>query len=95
MNFRDKTREQIQQALRHKSRDDLVNLIHALSTLEQLYKPSEIAARTHVSKRAILRDLRAGKFGEYYCRAENSLLIPASGVQRWLEQFKVSERKIK
>jgi len=29
----------------------------------------------------VLRDIRDGKFGDYYCRAENSIAIPISGVK--------------
>ena len=89
MNLRGKTREQLEVALRHKSRSELVGLIHSFVTVEQLFKPAEIAARSCLNKRAVLRDIRDGKFGDYYCRAENSLAIPASGVNKWRNSFRV------
>jgi hypothetical protein len=89
MNLHGKTREQVETALAHKSRSELLDLIHSLVTVEQLLKPAEIAARSCLNKRAILRDIRDGKFGDYYCRAENSIAVPASGVNQWRSQFRV------
>ena len=89
MNLRGKTREQLEAALAHKSRSELIGLIHSLVSVEQLFKPAEIAARSCLNKRAVLRDIRDGKFGDYYCRAENSIAVPASGVNRWRNGFRV------
>jgi len=89
MKLRGKTREQLEAALAHKSRSELVDLIHSLVTVEQLFKPAEIAARSCLNKRAVLRDVRAGRFGDYYCRAENSIAVPASGVNQWRSRFRV------
>jgi hypothetical protein len=82
-----KSRDQIQATLAHKSRSELIDLIHSLVTVEQLLKPAEIAARSRLNKRAVLRDIRDGKFGDYYCRAENSLAVPLSGVNKWRRSF--------
>ena len=87
MNLRGKSREQVQAALTNKSRSELIDLIYSLVTIEQLLKPAEIAARSCLNKRAVLRDIRDGKFGDYYCRAENSLAVPVSGVNRWRRKF--------
>jgi hypothetical protein len=89
MYLRGKTREQVDTALAHKSRSELIDLIYSLVTVEQLFKPSEIAARSGLNKRAVLRDIRNGKFGDYYCRAENSIAVPASGVNEWRNNFRV------
>src|SRR5256885_11548463 len=89
MKLRGKTREQIEVALAGKSRVELLDLIQSLVTVEQLLKPSEIAARSCLNKRAVLRDIRDGKFGDYYCRAENSLAVPASAVNKWGNSFRV------
>ena len=93
MNLRGKTREQLEAALAHKSRSELIDLIHSLLTVEQLLKPSEIAARSCLNKRAVLRDIRDGKFGDYYCRAENSIAVPASGVNKWRTNFLVPAKR--
>jgi hypothetical protein len=89
MNLHGKTREQLGAALRHKSRSELIDLIHSLLTVEQLLKPAEIAARSCLNKRAVLRDIRDGKFGDYFCRAENSIAVPTSGVNEWRNNFRV------
>jgi hypothetical protein len=92
MNLRGKSREQVEAALTNKSRSDLIDLIYSLVTVEQLFKPAEIAARSCLNKRAVLRDVRDGKFGDHYCRAENSIAVPASGVNQWRSRFRVPAR---
>jgi len=89
MTLRGKTREQLETALANKSRADLIDLVHSVVTVEQLFKPAEIAARSCLNKRAVLRDIRDGKFGDYYCRAENSIAVPASGINEWRNSFRV------
>jgi hypothetical protein len=89
MNLYGKTREQIESALAEKSRTQLLDIIFSLTTVEQLFKPAEIAIRSRLNKRAVLRDIRDGKFGDYYCRAENSIAVPASGVNEWRKNFRV------
>ena len=89
MNLRGKSRDQVEAVLAHKSRLELIDLIYSLVTVEQLLKPGEIAARSCINKRAVLRDIRDGKFGDYYCRAENSIAVPASGVNNWRNRFRV------
>jgi hypothetical protein len=92
MNLSGKSYEQVTAAVAHKSRRELIDLIYSLVTVEQLLKPSEIAARSCLNKRAILRDIRDGKFGDYYCRAENSIAVTASGVNKWRSNFRVPTR---
>jgi hypothetical protein len=93
MELRGKTREQIEVTLTSKSRAELLDLIFSLVAVEQLFKPAEIAARSCLNKRAVLRDIRDGKFGEYYCRAENSIAVPTSGVNAWRRAFRVPGSK--
>jgi len=92
MHFAGKTREEIERALRNYSRAALLDVIFSLTTVEQLFKPSEIAARSCINKRAVLSDIRDGKFGPYFCRAENSIAVPASGVNSWRRRFLVPDR---
>ncbi len=87
MNLRGKTREEIELKLANKSRSELIDLIHSLVTVEILLKPADIAVRSCLSRRAVLRDIRAGKFGPYFCRAENSIAVAASGVNAWRQRF--------
>ena len=89
MNLHGKTREQIEKALAGQSRSELLDIIFSLVTVEPLLKPSEIAARSCLNKRAVLRDIREGKFGDYFCRAENSIAVPLSGVNAWRRRFLV------
>lgn len=89
MNLHGKTRDEQERILANKSRADLLDIIFSLTTVEQLLKPAEIAARSCLNKRAVLRDIRDGKFGDYFCRAENSLAVPASGVNEWRNNFRV------
>jgi hypothetical protein len=84
-----KSREEVEKLLRNTTRAELIDLICSLATVEQWFKPTEIAARSCLNKRAILKDIREGKFGDYYCRAENSIAIPASGVNQWRRSFLV------
>jgi hypothetical protein len=57
VNLRGKTRGQLEVAVRHKSRSELIDLIYSLVTVEQLLKPAEIASRSCLNKRAVLRDI--------------------------------------
>ena len=86
-----KTREELETLLRNSSRSELIDLIFSLTTVEQAFKPSEIAARSCINKRAVLKDIRNGKFGPYFCRAENSIAVPASGVNSWRRRFLVPD----
>ena len=90
MNLTGKTREEIELTLVNKSRSELIDLIHSLVTVEILLKPAQIAAWSCINKRAVLKDIRDGKFGDYFCRAENSIAVPASGVNKWRRSFLVS-----
>jgi hypothetical protein len=87
--LRGKTREQLEVTLRHKSRTELIDLIHSLIEVEQWLKPAQIASLCCINKRAILRAIRNGELGDYFCRAENSLAVPISGVNRWRNNFRV------
>jgi hypothetical protein len=89
MNLAGKTREEVGQRLAGKSKREMVDIIFSLVTVEQLFKPAEIAARSCINKRAVLKDIRDGKFGDYFCRAENSIAVPASGVNKWRRSFLV------
>jgi hypothetical protein len=90
MNLSGKTRQEIEKALIGKSRKELIDIICRLATVEQHYKPAEIAARSAMKKRTVLADIHAGKFGgEYYKRADNQITVSASGVNAWRRNFRV------
>jgi len=91
MNLSGKNREEIERALSKRTRAGLIDLIFSLSTVEQHFKPAEIAARSAMKKRTVLADIHAGKFGgEYYKRSENQITVPASAVNAWRRSFRVT-----
>jgi hypothetical protein len=92
MNLKGRTREQIELLLANESRAELLDRIVSLVTVEQLFKPSEIAARSCLNKRAVLQDIPDGKSGDYFVRAENSIAVPASGVVAWRDRFRVPRK---
>jgi hypothetical protein len=90
MNLSGKSPEEIERALIGKSRKELIDIIYRLATVEQHYKPAEIAARSAMKKRTVLADIHAGKFGgEYFKRAENQITVSASGVNVWRNSFRI------
>lgn len=90
MNLSGKSPEEIEKALIGKSRKELIDIICRLATVEQHYKPAEIAGRSAMKKRTVLADIHAGKFGgEYYKRADNQITVSASGVNAWRHSFRV------
>jgi hypothetical protein len=90
MNLSGKNREEIARALIGKSRSELLDIIFALSAVEQHFRPAEIARRSGMTKRTVLADIHAGRFnGEYYKRAGNQITVSASGVNAWRRSFRV------
>jgi hypothetical protein len=90
MNLSGKSPEEIERTLIGTSRKELIDIICRLATVEQHYKPAEIAARSAMKKRTVLADIHAGKFGgEYYKRAENQITVSASGINAWRRNFRV------
>ena len=82
---------QIEKALVGKSRTELIAIICSLATVEQHFKPAEIAARSAMKKRTVLADIHAGRFGgEYFKRADNQITVSASGVNAWRHSFRVA-----
>lgn len=74
MRISGKTRQELEVLLKNKSRAELLDLIHSLTIVEQLLKPSEIASRSALNKRAVLKEIREGRLGPYYCRARRATL---------------------
>jgi hypothetical protein len=90
MTLSGKSREEIERALVGKTRSELIDLIVSMATVEQHYRPSEIAARSAMAKATVLADIHAGRFGgEYYKRAENQITVSASGVNAWRRDFRI------
>jgi hypothetical protein len=90
MNLSGKSREELARALASKTRDELIDIIFSLAVVEQHFTPAEIASRSGMTKRTILVDVHAGRFGgEYYKRAGNQITVSASGVNAWRRSFRV------
>jgi hypothetical protein len=90
VNLSGRSREEIDRALAHKTRVELIDVIYSLSTIEPHFTPAEIANRSGMTKRTVLADIRAGKFGgEYYKRSPNRITVSAAGVNAWRESFRV------
>jgi hypothetical protein len=87
--LRGKTREEIEQKLVHKTREELIDMIHSLVSLEIHYRPSEIAQRTGLNKRRILRAIKEGNLTPYLALADNALRVPISAVNTWLGRYRV------
>lgn len=90
MNLTGKSREEVVRVLRTKTRGELLEIIVSLAQVEQHFTATEIANRSGMTKRTILADIHAGKFGgEYYKRAANQITVSASGVNEWRRSFRV------
>ena len=93
MNLAGKSFTEIDRFLAGKTRSELIEIIASLATVEQHFKPSEIASRSGMTKRTILADIHAGRFGgEFYKRAGNQITVSASGVNAWRRSFRVEVR---
>lgn len=91
--LRDKPRDEIERALAGKPPAELIDIICQMTAVEQLFKPAEIAKASRVPRKTVLAEIKAGKFGDYFARGDNSLAVPASGVHRWRALFRVRVSK--
>jgi len=82
MNLAGKSREQIDAALRDKSHAELIEIIYSLATSESMIAPGELAARRQISKRAVMRLIKAGKLRAHQT-LRNSVRIPLDSVREW------------
>ena len=83
-----KSREEIDQALRHKRPEELLDIISELATLEPFFSPRTIAAARGISQRRLVamcknRTIRAHKI------SENNWRVPLSAVREWDENTAV------
>lgn len=85
-----KTREEIEATLEDVDRPELIDMIVEMATLEQWFRPSEIARRRRMNVRDVREAMKAGKMGGYFRRAGNAMFASASGVAAWDRRFFVS-----
>jgi hypothetical protein len=85
MNLIGKTREQIDAATKNKSREELVDLIHELATLEPKFTVTEVAKANRMSRDVILAKIKTGEIPrEHVHRSlENSYRISLTGIRIW------------
>ncbi|MEP7016023.1 MAG: hypothetical protein ABI925_11330 [Verrucomicrobiota bacterium] len=82
------SRAALDEKLKDCSTGELIDLIFSLSTVEELLTPAEIAAREKRDKRAVIIDMKAGKYGGgYFAFAFNSLRVSASSVNSYRLKF--------
>jgi hypothetical protein len=94
MDFTGKTRDEIVASLADKPRSALVEMIVSMASVEQWFKPGEIAARRRMNVRDVRKAMKAGKLGGgYYRRAANSMLVPASAIAAWDRSFFIATNK--
>lgn len=82
-----KSREQIEVLLSKETRAGLLDIIASLATVEQHMTPAEIAARSCMSAKTVLRDIRAGRLRPFFKRTETRITVPLSAVNRWRSGF--------
>jgi hypothetical protein len=93
MKLAGKTRPELESLLSDKTRGELFDVIFSLTTFDQLLTARQIADASHVSKRDVLADIKAGRFIDpifgrgFFCRASNSLRVSASAANAWRHSF--------
>lgn len=93
MTLTGKTRAELDAVLADKSRAELVDVIFSLVTFERLLTAREIAEASHVAKRDVIADMRAGRFADplhgrgFFCRSGNSLRVSAAAANAWRRSF--------
>lgn len=63
------------------------------TSVEQLYKASQVAGLVSRSCEHVVKECKAGRFGTVY-RDDGGWLIPASGVQAWLDRKQYSQAEV-
>jgi len=85
-----KSRQQIQDATKHWSRDELVDALFKAVSVEIMLSPREIAAMRNISKFKIWEFIRRGEFKRVYRHLDNNeVRIPVAEVQAWDERNKI------
>jgi hypothetical protein len=85
MNLVGKSKEQIEQATRHKRREELVEIIYRLATFEPMFKPQEIAENRRMSKRVVIGLIKRGVLRAHK-PLTNALRVPLSAIRDWDRQ---------
>jgi excisionase family DNA binding protein len=82
MSLTGKTKEQIAKAVEGKTREELIELLYSLASLEPMFSPEEVASRRDMSKRSILRLVKRGVL-KAHKPFQNGVRIPLSTIREW------------
>jgi len=82
MNLVGKSKEQIEHAIRHKKRQEIVEIIYSLATCEPFFKPQEIADRRRMAKGTVLELIKNGILRAHK-PFDNVVLVPLSAIREW------------
>ena len=83
-----KSLEQIEAATRNKRRQELLEIIYSLATLEPMYKPAEIAARRGMSKGKVIQLIKTGVLPAHK-PLETAYRVKLSTLRKWDEETAV------
>jgi hypothetical protein len=78
-----KSRDEIEAALRTKTRGELVDLIHSLVAFEPHFSPSTVARRREISKDTVIELCKNGTIPRVHKPIKNSWRIPLSSIREW------------
>lgn len=82
MNLVGKSRDEIAEATRNKSRQELIELLHEHTAFEPMFRLDEIAARRRMSVRTLKALVKAGRLRAHK-PLENQVRIPLSSIREW------------
>lgn len=83
--FAGKSRDQIHQAIRSKTKGEIADLVYNALAIEPHYSPGTIARMREVSKDTVLAAVKRGDFGKIHAPTLNSFRIPKSSLEAWDE----------
>jgi hypothetical protein len=90
MKLAGKSREEIEKAVRNKTRSELIDLLYNLATLEPHFSPGTVAARRGMSKDTIIALCKNGTIPRVHKPLQNSWRIPLSSIREWDEATAIS-----
>jgi hypothetical protein len=93
MNLINKSRTEIERALRNKDRPELLDLIFELVTVEPHFSVSQLARFRKVSRGTILDKIRNGEIAPVHRPVKNALRIPLSAIAEWDANTKIRDRR--
>lgn len=84
-----KSREEIAKAIRHKTREELSNLIYHLETIEPHFSPKTIAFARALGPRMIVAKIQNGEIARAHRPTLKGWRVPLSAIREWDEQTSI------